>query len=34
VADEWLTALEAWGREVERIVDGKPAKMLPLRRQK
>jgi integrase len=31
---EKRTALEAWAREVERIVDGKPAKMLPLRRQK
>jgi integrase len=27
------TALEAWAREVERIVDGKPAKVLPLRRR-
>jgi len=26
-------ALEAWAREVERIVDGKPAKVLPLRRR-
>jgi len=31
---EKRTALEAWAREVERIVDGKPAKVLPLRRQK
>jgi integrase len=31
---EKRTALEAWGREVERIVDGKPAKVLPLRRPK
>jgi integrase len=29
---EKRTALEAWAREVERIVDGKPAKVLPLRR--
>jgi integrase len=27
------TALEAWAREVERIVGGKPAKVLPLRRR-
>jgi len=26
-------ALEAWAREIERIVDGKPAKVLPLRRR-
>jgi integrase len=31
-AAEKRTALEAWAREVERIVDGKPAKVLPLRR--
>jgi integrase len=31
---EKRTALEAWAREVERIVDGKPAKVLPLRRPK
>jgi integrase len=31
---EKRAALEAWAREVERIVDGKPAKVLPLRRQK
>jgi len=31
---EKRTALEAWAREVERIVDGKPAKLLPLRRQR
>jgi integrase len=30
---ERRTALEAWAREVERIVDGKPAKVLPLRRR-
>ena len=30
---EKRTALEAWAREVERIVDGKPAKVLPLRRR-
>jgi integrase len=29
---EKRTALEAWAREVERIVGGKPAKVLPLRR--
>jgi integrase len=29
---EKRTALQAWAREVERIVDGKPAKVLPLRR--
>ena len=29
---EKRTALEAWAREVERIVDGKSAKVLPLRR--
>ena len=29
---EKRTALEAWARDVERIVDGKPAKVLPLRR--
>jgi integrase len=31
---EKRTALEAWAREVERIVGGKPAKVLPLRRPK
>jgi integrase len=30
---EKRTALEDWAREVERIVDGKPAKVLPLRRR-
>jgi integrase len=30
---EKRTALEAWAREVVRIVDGKPAKVLPLRRR-
>ena len=30
---EKRTALEAWAREVECIVDGKPAKVLPLRRR-
>jgi hypothetical protein len=30
---EKRTALEAWAREVERIVDGKPAKVVPLRRR-
>jgi hypothetical protein len=30
---EKRTALEAWAREVERIVGGKPAKVLPLRRR-
>jgi integrase len=30
---EKRTALESWAREVERIVDGKPAKVLPLRRR-
>jgi integrase len=30
---EKRTALEAWAREVERIVDGRPAKVLPLRRR-
>jgi len=30
---EKRTALEAWAREVERIVDGKPTKVLPLRRR-
>jgi integrase len=29
---EKRTALEAWAREVERVVGGKPAKVLPLRR--
>jgi integrase len=31
--DEKRTALEAWAREVERIVDGKPALVVPLRRR-
>ena len=31
---EKRTALEAWAREVERVVGGKPAKVLPLRRPK
>jgi integrase len=30
---EKRTALEAWAREVERIIDGKAAKVLPLRRR-
>jgi len=30
---EKRTALEAWAREVDRIVDGKLAKVLPLRRR-
>jgi integrase len=30
---EKRTALEAWAREVERIITGKPAKVLPLRRR-